>query len=164
MNFKLYFLKHNEYKEKGCDNTCTCTYNITSSNSRIFECDARRLMAWISLRLFTCSKLKIQKYRKCPTFKQTLYMYKMNKGINTEKMLAVWMLSVMPVILGHNTTKPTKWHVHPAKTQISLGCALNEKLRTQAFFMRTGKTLIRLGGCPGWSESSLGAHAILLVL
>ena len=93
MNFKLYFLKHNEYKEKGRENTCTCTYNITSSNSRIFECDARRLMAWISLRLFTCSKLKIQTYRKCPTFKQTLYMYKMNKGIHTEKMLAVWMLS-----------------------------------------------------------------------
>ena len=35
---------------------------------------------------------------------------------------------------------------------------------TQAFFMRTAKTLIRLGGCPGWPESSLGAHAILLVL
>ena len=30
--------------------------------------------------------------------------------------------------------------------------------------MRTAKTLIRLGGCPGWSVSSLGAHAILLVL
>ena len=30
--------------------------------------------------------------------------------------------------------------------------------------MQTAKTLIRLGGCPGWSESSLGAHAILLVL
>ena len=30
--------------------------------------------------------------------------------------------------------------------------------------MRTAKTLIRLGGCPGWSESSLGAHAKLLVL
>ena len=26
------------------------------------------------------------------------------------------------------------------------------------------QTLIRLGGCPGWSESSLGAHVILLVL
>ena len=26
------------------------------------------------------------------------------------------------------------------------------------------KTLIRLAGCPGWSESSLGAHAMLLVL
>ena len=33
---------------------------------------------------------------------------------------------------------------------------------TQDFFMRTAKTLIRLGGCSGWSESSLGAHAILL--
>ena len=30
--------------------------------------------------------------------------------------------------------------------------------------MRTAKTLIRLGRCPGWSEYSLGAHAILLVL
>ena len=29
--------------------------------------------------------------------------------------------------------------------------------------MRTAKTLIRLGGCPGWSESSLGA-LILLIL
>ena len=29
---------------------------------------------------------------------------------------------------------------------------------------RTAKTLIRLGGCQGWSESSLGTHAILLVL
>ena len=25
--------------------------------------------------------------------------------------------------------------------------------------MRTAKTLIRLGGCPDWSESSLGAHS-----
>ena len=25
--------------------------------------------------------------------------------------------------------------------------------------MRTAKTLIRLGGCPGWSEFSLGAHS-----
>ena len=30
--------------------------------------------------------------------------------------------------------------------------------------MRTAKALIRLGRCPGWSESSQGAHAILLVL
>ena len=29
---------------------------------------------------------------------------------------------------------------------------------------RTAKTLISLGGCPGWSESSLGAYVILLVL
>ena len=30
--------------------------------------------------------------------------------------------------------------------------------------MRTAKTLIRLGGCQGCSESSLGAHTIVLVL
>ena len=30
--------------------------------------------------------------------------------------------------------------------------------------MRTAKTLIRMGGCPGWSESSLGAQVVLLVL
>ena len=30
--------------------------------------------------------------------------------------------------------------------------------------MQIEKTLIRLGGCPGWSESSLGAQVILLVL
>ena len=36
-------------------------------------------------------------------------------------------------------TKPTKWHVGLAKTQISLGIRW-------------------LGGCPGWSESSLGTH------
>ena len=29
---------------------------------------------------------------------------------------------------------------------------------------RTANTLIRLGGCPGWYESSLGAQVILLVL
>ena len=29
--------------------------------------------------------------------------------------------------------------------------------------MRTAKTLSRRGGCPGWSESSLGAHILLVV-
>ena len=42
----------------------------------------------------------------------------------------------------------------------SLCCALNGWLRTQGFFMRTAKTLIRLDGCPSLSESSLGAHSI----
>ena len=52
---------------------------------------------------------------------------------------------------------------HPPSL-ISLRCAFNGYLRTQAFIMRTAKTLISLGGCPGWSESLLGTHAILLVL
>ena len=30
--------------------------------------------------------------------------------------------------------------------------------------MRTAKTLIRKGGCPGWSEPILGTQVILLVL
>ena len=50
-------------------------------------------------------------------------------------------------MIGH-MTKPTKWHVCPAKTQINLG--IRE---------RTAKTLIRLGGCPGWSDSPLGAQS-----
>ena len=43
------------------------------------------------------------------------------------------------------TTKPTKWHMRPAKIHISLG-------------------IRPVVGCPGWSESSLSAHVILLVL
>ena len=45
----------------------------------------------------------------------------------------------------------------------SLRCALNGYLRTQGFFMWTAKTLIRLGGCPDWSESSLGAVTLLVL-
>ena len=65
-------------------------------------------------------------------------------------------------------TKPTKWVCAQRKLRSawasaqfdqSLRCALNGLLRTQAFFMRTAKSLIRLGGCPGWSESSLGAQS-----
>ena len=55
--------------------------------------------------------------------------------------------------------------VRPAKTRRSasdqsLRYALNGYLRTQVFFLRTTKTLIRLGGCLGWSESSLGAQSL----
>ena len=64
-------------------------------------------------------------------------------------------------------TKPTKWLCTQrrlrsawasAQSDQSLCCALNRLLWTQAFFVRTAKPLIRLGGCPGWSESSLGAQ------
>ena len=71
--------------------------------------------------------------------------------------------------VSHDMTKPTKWLCAQrrlrsawASTQSdqSFRFALNGQLRNQAFFMRTVKTLIRLGGCPGWSESSLGAHSL----
>ena len=54
-------------------------------------------------------------------------------------------------------TKPTKWSVHPAKPQISLGIcpvwsesllSAWRKLGSLAIIKRTAKTLIRLGGCP----------------
>ena len=68
------------------------------------------------------------------------------------------------------TTKPTKWPVHPTKTQISLGIrpvwsesSLSASWRNHVS-LAVAKTLIRLGRCPGWSESSLGAQVILLVL
>ena len=45
----------------------------------------------------------------------------------------------------------------------SLCCPPEETLGLQLPIERTVKTLIRLSGCPGWSESSLGTHTILLV-
>ena len=67
---------------------------------------------------------------------------------------------------------PTKWSVCPAKTQISLG--IRPVWSESAVHMKKHWVLscplsslcrlIRLGGCPGWPESLLGAHVILLVL
>ena len=71
--------------------------------------------------------------------------------------------------MNHDMSKPTKWlwpqrslrsACASAQSDQSLRSALNGYLRTQGFFMRTAKTLIRLGGCPGWSESSLGAESL----
>ena len=50
-----------------------------------------------------------------------------------------------------------------AQSDQSLLCPHEESLGPKLPIERTAKTLIRLGGCPGWSESSLGAYAILLV-
>ena len=41
---------------------------------------------------------------------------------------------------------------------ISLRCPHEESLGPWPPIQRRAKTLIRLGGCPGWSESSLGAQ------
>ena len=74
--------------------------------------------------------------------------------------------------MSHSMTKPTKWHVCPVKTQTSLGIcpvwsvfAICMKKHWVLSYPKSeqGK-LIRLGRCPGWSESSLGTQVILLVL
>ena len=76
--------------------------------------------------------------------------------------------------LSRLTTKPVKWHVRPAKTQIKLGIrpvwsesSLSTwgKLRSLAIIRAHSEASDQtLGGCPGWSESSLGPKVILLVL
>ena len=83
-------------------------------------------------------------------------------------------------------TKPIKWPLRPAaagqnqqnhlcaqQRQISLGIrpvwseyslSTWRNIGSSATHWAQAKTLIRLGGCPGWSESSLGTQIILLVL
>ena len=51
-----------------------------------------------------------------------------------------------------------------AQSGQSLCCPHEETLGSELPIEHTVKTLIRRDGCPGGSESSLGAHAILLVL
>ena len=51
-----------------------------------------------------------------------------------------------------------------AQSEQSLRSPHEETLGPKLPIECTAKTLIRLGGCPGWSESSLGPTVILLVL
>ena len=70
-------------------------------------------------------------------------------------------------------TKPTKWHVRPAKTQISLGihpvwsesslCA-EWVAKDPSFLHADREDSGQTGRIPRLIESSLGAHGILLVL
>ena len=55
-------------------------------------------------------------------------------------------------------TKPTKWHVRPVWSESSL-CALWVAKDCSSCKQQR---LIRLGRCPGWSESSLGTHMLVL--
>ena len=65
-------------------------------------------------------------------------------------------------------TKPAKWLCAQrrlrsawasAQSDQSLRCPHEGSLGPELPNERTAKTLIRLGRCPGWSESSLGAHS-----
>ena len=92
-----------------------------------------------------------------------IWMMKTEGNLNPEGMsqskIATLFFTKAKVEMSHDTTKPTKWLC--AQSDQSSLCA-HRYLRIQGlflfFFMRTAKTLIRLGACPGWSESSLGAH------
>ena len=60
--------------------------------------------------------------------------------------------------------KTNKMTVRPAKTQIRVFAVRSMSSLRPKLYSCGQRRLIRLGGCPGWSESSLGAHAILFVL
>ena len=71
--------------------------------------------------------------------------------------------------LSRLVTKPTKWVCAQrrfrsawasAQSDQSLRCPHEESLGPWLPTERTAKTLIRLGRCPGWSESSLGTHSL----
>ena len=68
--------------------------------------------------------------------------------------------------MSRDMTKPTKrlctqqrsaWA--SAKSDKSLRCPHEETSGPQLLIEPTAKTLIRLCGCPGWTESSQGAHS-----
>ena len=70
-------------------------------------------------------------------------------------------------LMSRVTAFPTRLHVCPAKTMISMRIRAVWSVfavRLKTLWLPAGcpaKILIRLHGCAGWSESLLGAHAIL---
>ena len=62
--------------------------------------------------------------------------------------------------ISHDMTKPRKWLCAQRRLWSAWASLCAQWiLRTKGFFMPTAKTLIRLGGCQGWSEYSLGAQS-----
>ena len=71
--------------------------------------------------------------------------------------------------VSRDMTKPTKWVCAQqrlrsawasAQSDQSLRCPHEESFDPELPIKRTAKSLIRLGGCPGWSESLLGAQSL----
>ena len=74
-------------------------------------------------------------------------------------------------LVSRGMTKPTKWVCAQrrlssawasAQSDQSFRCPHEESLGLKLPIKRISKTLVRLGGCSGWSESSLGAESLCL--
>ena len=83
------------------------------------------------------------------------------------------LITFILLYLSRLKTKPTKWYVRPVKTQINLGIrpvwseswlSTWGKLRSLTIIRAHSEASDQTGGCSGWSQSSLGAKVILLVL
>ena len=69
--------------------------------------------------------------------------------------------------VSRDMTKPTKWMCAQRRLSLDIRPVWSEsslsawrKLGSLVPIKPTARTLIRLGGCPGWSESSLGAQSL----
>ena len=77
-----------------------------------------------------------------------------------------WRFNTNNYETSQRTTKPTKWHVRPAKTQISLGIRPGRSVSSQSAWRKNWPLAthwVHSEDCDQ-TESSLGAHATLLVL
>ena len=122
----------------------------------------------MNLAIHATSVVDILKFDKAQRNINPYYIYQCKLYKSICHLRGVWFTS-----LRCSTTKPTKWPVGPARTQISLGIHPDwsvvtvrpeETLGPWGPIECTAKTLVRLGGCPGWFESLLGTLVILLVL
>ena len=71
-------------------------------------------------------------------------------------------LSAQPLIGANDMSrlmiKPAKWHVQMPRLIWVFAVSMKKRLDPQLPIEHTAKALIRLGSCPGWSESSLGTR------
>ena len=91
-----------------------------------------------------------------------------NKTLQTRLICKFNRYCFFQIHLSRDMTKPTMWVCSQrrlrsawasAQSDQSLRCPRDETLGPYLPIESTAKTLIRLGGCPSWSESSLGAHS-----
>ena len=126
----------------------------------------------IVFKVMKWTKISYEEFTKKHRFIKTIHRVTVLVLLSTFSDDAVYSYQVLSNIfyyISQPMTKPTKWHGHPAKTQISLGIhpvqlvfsVGMKKAWVLSYPLSTQQRLIRLGRCPGWSESSLGAHAIL---
>ena len=127
----------------------------------LFSFSARSAMYWTC---FVCIKWKLQ----LPPNKGANHF----KGIHESLSRPGLSIPLIPwKRLSRRTAKPTKWlakwrlrstWLSTQSDQSSLSARRN--LGSVATIECTAKTLIRLGGCPGWSTSSPCVRIILFVL
>ena len=132
---------------------------------------------WLTLTYFTArSNLVpyafVSEKGKTMDFSETIVVYDLKLATDDwsdKKFLLISKLchlgAVCPLPWGyiHAPSKDSDQPGHPPSL-IRVFAVHLKKARILSYPLRAQRRLIRRGRCPGWSESSLGAHAILLVL